>query len=74
MSGPEPVEPRPLLPGEVGPSCPTGHQGSLVIQAKMWAGAQGFPSQPTRQEKGLRRGLGGPRGPRPRRSTAFLGP
>lgn len=34
--------------------CPTRHQGSLVIQAKMWAGAQGFPSQPTRQEKGLR--------------------
>lgn len=54
MSGPEPVGPRPFLPVEVGPSCPTRHQGSLVIQAKMWVGAQGFPSQPTRQETGLR--------------------
>lgn len=54
VSGPGPVGPRPLLPVEVGPSCPTRHQGSLVIQAKMWAGAQGVPSQPTRQEKGLR--------------------
>lgn len=59
--GPGPWGQAPPASGGWSGSCPTRHQGSLVIQAKMWAGAQGFPFWPP----GRRRTEAGLADPRP---------